>query len=58
MDGMYAHIRPGRFLGIIGQDPSASKFNQLHAGILKFSSMSLEFNPHIPEKGLVTLRKS
>ena len=31
------HQCPGRFLGIVGQDPSVSKSNRLHVEVFRFS---------------------
>ena len=35
---------PGRFLGIIDQDPSFSKSNELHVDIFRFSLYEVEVN--------------
>ena len=34
---------PGKFLGIVGQDPSDSKFNRLHVDIFRFCFIHLRY---------------
>ena len=36
---------PGRLLGILGQDPSVSKSNQLRVDIFQFFFMNLRYIP-------------
>ena len=36
---------PGKFLGIVGQNPSDSKPNRLHVDILRVSFIKLEYIP-------------
>ena len=48
----------GRFLGIIGWDPSVCKSNRLHVDILRFSYINLRYIPQIPLKCSVILLKS
>ena len=34
---------PGKFLGIVGQDPNDSKFNWLHVDIFRFWFIHLQY---------------
>ena len=49
---------PGRFLGMIGQNLSVSKANQLHVGIFRFFFTNVRCIPWIPSKCSVIMLKS
>ena len=49
---------PGRVLGILCQNPSISKSNQLHVEIFQFSLINLKYNSWISLKRFITLLKS
>ena len=48
----------GRFLSIIGWDPSVCKSNRLHVGTIRFFYLNLRYIPWIPLKWSVILLKS
>ena len=52
------HLVPGKFLGIVGQDPSDSQSNRVHVDILWFCFIHLRYILYIPLKWLVILLKS
>ena len=55
---MHSTQCPGRFLGIINQNPSVSKSNWLHVVIFRFFFISLKYIPEIPLKRLVAILES
>jgi hypothetical protein len=48
---------PGKFLDIVGQDPSNSKSNRLHVDIFRFCFIHLKYIPRIPLKRSVSFMK-
>ena len=44
---------PGKLLGIVGQDPSDSKSNQLHVDILRFCFIHLRYIPSIDSSKMI-----
>ena len=48
------HQCPGRFLGIIGPNPSVSKSNRLHGVIFRFFFTSLRFSPFIGQHSVAS----
>ena len=49
---------PGKFLGIVGQDPSDPKSNQLHVDIFQFCFIHWRYILKIPLKWSIILPKS